>query len=170
MTTTPETDWPYDADQQDPLTELRIPVVGSAWPRWSYIVAFDSGRIDSETFRPTDAEAAMLRSYLDEYIGRWYNGTWKAKLKDRAFDIDGGANGLIFRKWGEGDWAYRRQSWSMGPTYVPEHPRIREQREKPMGPLSLAQVMDRTHAHGDEKPSENWTAWKAAHPEIFGGA
>lgn len=166
---TETTEWPYDADQHDPLTAMRIPVVGSAWPRWYYIVAFDSGRIDDETFRPTDEEAAMLRSYLDEYIDRYYNETWKAKLKDRPFDIDGGANGLIFRKWGEGDWAYRRQSWSMGPTYVPEHPRIRGQREKPMGPLSLVQVMDRTHSHGDEEPSKNWVEWKAAHPEVFGG-
>jgi hypothetical protein len=164
-------EWPYDADEHDPLTKLRIPVVGSAWPRWYYIVAFDSGRLDDETFRPTDLEAAMLRSYLDHYIARWHGESFKAKHRKRPFDIDGGANGLIFRKWGEGDWAYRRRSWQMGPTYFPMNPQIRARQPNgnPLGPLSLAEVMDHTHTVGDE-PMPHWLEWKAAHPEVFGGA
>ena len=55
--------WPYDADEHDPLTALRIPVVGSAWPHWAYIVAFDSGRLDDERTRPTEHETLLLRSY-----------------------------------------------------------------------------------------------------------
>jgi hypothetical protein len=166
--TTEATDWPYDADQHDPLTKLRIPVVGSAWPQWYYIVAFDSGRLDEENHRPTDLEAAQLRSFLDEYINHFYNASYKATLAERPFDIDGGAAGRIFRKWGEDDWGYRIRTWQYGPTYVPEHPRIRSREQNPVGPLTLVEVMDRIHTIGD-KPMAHWAEWKAAHPEVFGG-
>ncbi|WP_157253165.1 hypothetical protein [Nonomuraea typhae] len=163
-----DTGWPYDADQHDPLTKLRIAVVGHAWPRWNYIVAFDTGRLDEELTRPTDQEAAMIVSFLEEYIGHWYNETWKDKLRQRPFDIDGGANGVTFRKWGDNDWGYRRRTWTMGPTYVPTHPRTRSIEKSP-GPLTLLQVMDRIHTMVDEV-SPHWLEWKATHPEIFGEA
>lgn len=161
----PDQDWPYDADQHDPLTALRIPAVGSPWPRWHYIVAFDTGRLDDEPQRPTDHEAQMLASFLQEYIDHWYNATWRHKLGERPFDIDGGANGVVFRKWGDDDWGYRRRTWEYGPTYVPAHPRIRG--EKSPGPLTLLQVMDRTHTFGDDGPMRRWVDWKAAHPDVF---
>jgi hypothetical protein len=155
--------WPFgtDAIEDDPLTALRIAVV-SSHPRWCYLVGFDR---ESDA-RPTDAEAAMLASYLDEYKAYWYGDNWFAqRMADRPIDVDGGANGVIFRKWGDDDWGYRRQSWNRGPLYVPQSPRIRDRYpdEAPLGPLSLEQVMD--HAH-DINPGR-WQQWKAAHPEIF---
>lgn len=56
--------WPFgtDADRDDPLTAMRIAVT-SSHPGWAFLVAFDR---ESEA-RPTDHEAAMLRSFLDEY-------------------------------------------------------------------------------------------------------
>lgn len=153
------TAWQYDADQHDPLTALRIPVV-SAWPDWNYIVAFDR---DSDE-RPTEAEAAMLASFLQQYIDYWYNGSYKARLAERPFDIDGGANGVVFRKYADGDWGYRRRTWTIGPSFVPEHPRFAD---RTLGPLTLAQLMDRIHTGSDDKPSQRWTAWKAQHPEVF---
>lgn len=152
------TDWPYDADRDDPLTALRIPVT-SAWPGWAYIVSFDGAREIGSPARPTDAEAAMLVSFLEHYIDYWYNESFKAKLKARPFDIDGGANGVTFHKYGDNDWAYRRRSWSMGPTFVPSWDRKE--------PLTLEQVMDRAHTFVDEV-SPRWLEWKAAHPEVFG--
>lgn len=163
-------EWPYDADQHDPLTALRIPVVGSAWPGWAYIVALDSGRLDDECFRPTDVEAARLRSFLDEYIAYFYNESYKVTLAELPFDIDGGAAGRIFRKWGPDDWGYRISTWQRGPTYVPAHPRIRAREKNPVGPLTLVKVMDRIHTHGIDEPCARWVEWKAAHPEVFGGA
>lgn len=166
-----ETDWPYDAAQHDPLTALRIPVVSNAWPRWFYIVAFDFDQIDNDGNRPTDAEAAMLRSFLDEYIQHWYRESWIAKMTERPFDIDGSANGLVFRKWGEDDWGFRRRTWEYGPVFWPGPDWYR--RKYGEGPSaeahSLVRVMDRTHSHGDDMPSARWLAWKAAHPDVFGG-
>lgn len=160
---TTETDWPYDADRDDPLTKLRIAAVASAHPRWNYIVAFDTSRSQ----RPTDTEAAMIQSFLCEYIEYWYNERWKARLAERPFDIDGGANGVVFCKWGDGDWGYRRRSWSMGPLYVPQSPRLREIDSSRLGPLDLDRLMDRVHTHGRGEPTTRWLGWKAAHPEVF---
>jgi hypothetical protein len=156
MTTT---DWPYDADQGDPLTELRIPVVCSH-PRWCYLAAFDR---DSEA-RPTDGEARMLASFLQEYIERWYgNGSFRARLAERPFDIDGGANGLVFHKWAVDDWGYRRRTWQTGPVFWPGGPWLASRR----GPLSLDAVFDHIHSFGDRGPAPRWVAWKAAHPDVF---
>lgn len=160
--------WPFEnaADRDDPLTAPRIAVT-SSHPGWAFLVAFDR---ESEA-RPTDAEAAMLRSYLDDYIGHWYNASYKAKLAKRALDADGGANGVVFHKWGEDDWGYRRQSFELGWLFSVVPPACRD-REDPSrwntGPLSLSALMDRMHQHGLAEPSERWEAWKAAHPEVFG--
>lgn len=147
-------EWKFDADQHDPLTALRIPVVSAYGHDWNYIVMFDRDSAE----RPTDSETAMLVSYLGHYIDHWYNDSYKAKLAQRPFDVDGGANGVVFHKYGPDDWGYRRRSWSMGPKFVPAWDRKE--------PSTLAQVMDRIYTFGDE-PSKRWLDWKAAHPEIF---
>lgn len=157
-----------DADLNDPLTALRIPVT-SSHPCWAYLVAFDG---QSEA-RPTDAEAAMLVSYREEYIQRWYNERWKVKLAERQFDVDGGANGVVFHKWAADDWGYRRRSFTQGPTFFPSGPQWRaiqvERGVKLPGPFSLVALMDHIHNHGDE-PNPVWLAWKATHKDVFGGA
>lgn len=158
--------WPFgtDADRNDPLTAVRIAVTGTH-PGWSYLVAFNR---DSPE-RPTDAEAAMLASYLEEYKHRWYGDNWyRAKLAQRALDVDAGANGTIFRKYAPDDWGYRRRTWRQGPLFVPQSPRLREMYpgEAPLGPLSLIQLMDYVHSHSEEV-SPRWLKWKADHPEVF---
>jgi len=155
--------WPYDADEHDPLTKLRIPVT-SAYPRWRYTATFDR---ESEV-RPTDAEARQLASFIEEYREYFFNETYKAKLSKRPFDTD--AKTVIFHKWAEDDWSYRRDSWEYGPFWVPVFPGQRGgQYDAPnwRAPLTLVQVMDRIHTIGDE-PSKRWLDWKASHPEVFG--
>lgn len=168
MTVRPAVDdptWPFgdDADCDDPLTAMRIAVT-SSHPRWSYLVSFD--RQSQE--RPTDAEAAMLASYLDEYKSHWYRPSFAAQLLDRPLDVDGGANGVVFHKWGVDDWGFRRRSYTMGYLYTVVPPTLRATRTDGVrGPLSLLRVLDWLHCHSDNSPSPRWTAWKASHPAVL---
>jgi hypothetical protein len=149
--------WPFenDANRDDPLTELRIAVTNSH-PMWRYLVAFDR---ESEQ-RPTDTEAAMLASYLEEYKHHWYRGSgFQQEMEDRALDVDGGANGVIFHKWGTDDWGYRRQSWTMGPLSWPGWDRDKR--------YSLTELMDHMHTVGGGGPMQRWLDWKDAHVEVF---
>jgi hypothetical protein len=159
--------WPFDADRDDPLTAQRIAVT-SSHPRWCYLVGFDR---ESEE-RPTDHEAAMLASYLDEYRTHWYRPGYRQHMERRPLDVDGGANGVVFHKWAADDWGYRRRSWTMGPIFWPGPAWYRERygHEYPPGggrAYSLAALMDKIHTIVDE-PIKHWVEWKAAHPEVFG--
>ncbi|UQA91212.1 hypothetical protein [Streptomyces halobius] len=159
------TDWPFaeDADRDDPLTRLRIPVTG-VHPRWRYVACFDRESED----RPTDAEAAMLASFIREYIEHWFNQGYQRRLAERALDVDSGCNTVIFHKWGPDDWSYRLDSWQYGPFWVPVAPRLRGGQHDYRGPwkLSLVDVMDHKHTIGDE-PLPRSAQWKAAHPDVF---
>lgn len=165
-----QTDWPYDADQHDPLTALRIPVT-SHYPDWKYTACF---HIDSEV-RPTDLEARQLVSFIDEYREHWFNERWKAKLAERPFDIDSGNPTWIFHKWADGDWSYRVSTWRYGPVWVPVFPNHRgtEYDDRPAwkAPMTLAQVMDqlRRSSSGDGV-SARWLEWKLTHPDVFSEA
>jgi hypothetical protein len=169
--------WPFgtDAKQDDPLTALRIPVVSSFNPSWHYVAAYlgtsdDTGNTFDPPWpfasvdRPTDAEAQMLVSYLQEHRQYWFgNEGYARKMDQRPLDVDSGWNTVVFIKYGVDDWGYRRCSWTYGPTFVPEPPNCTDRR----GPLSLEQVMDRIHSWGDE-PNPRWQQWKAEHPDVFG--
>lgn len=175
------TTWPFgtDAIQDDPLTALRIPVVTGFNPTWRYVAAYLNVVEDGPDYlkgppfgsleRPTDTEAAMLASFLQEHRHYWFNNQGYArKMDQRPLDIDSGWNTTIFIKYAEADWGYRRVSWTYGPTFVPGPPSYRERYPKEAGPdpLTLEKVMDRFHAWGDE-PSPRWQQWKADHPEVF---
>lgn len=159
---TVDTDWPYDADQHDPLTKLRIPVT-SAHPQWRYVATFDrhSGQ------RPTDAEAAQLGSFIQQYIAFFFNDWYKGKLRKLPLDVDSGCVTKTFHKWADGGWSYRVSTWECGPFWVPEGPSRRAQTTDPLGPLSLAEVMDRVHTFGTHGPTAAWASWKAEHPDVF---
>ena len=171
--------WPFetDADRDDPLTALRIPVVGSFRPRWKYVAAYLKPASKTEdTYswcsaeRPTDTEAAMLASFIREYITHYFHEGYQARLAERALDVDSGCVTTVFIKYGEGDWGYRKDTWQYGPTFVPEPPHMRERypNEKPVGPLTLGQVMDRIHHMDTDYPSKRWAEWKASHADVFG--
>ncbi|MTE20317.1 hypothetical protein F0L17_14610 [Streptomyces sp. TRM43335] len=158
----PAEDWPFDADPADPLAELRIPVT-TARPRQPYIACFDR---DSPA-RPTDTEAQMIASFIQQYLHAWHTEDERAHLARQPLDTDPGSIPVIFRKWGDGDWSYRRDSWDYGRIWVPSDPAIRGTTGDPRGlsAHTLLQVMDR--AHGDGHHAPGWEEWKAAHPDVF---
>lgn len=170
------TAWPFesDADEHDPLTALRIPVVSSFNPRWHYVAAYLKPVTDGPDYlqgppfasneRPGDAEAQMLASFLQEHRHYWFgNEGYARKMDQRPLDVDSGWNTTVFIKYGTDDWGYRRCSWTRGPAFVPEPPTFADRK---IGPLGLVQVMDRCHSIGDE-PMRRWTDWKSNHPETF---
>ncbi|MFG3136114.1 hypothetical protein ACGFZA_07810 [Streptomyces sp. NPDC048211] len=169
------TAWPFDTDakRNDPLTVLRIPVVTSFKPRWKYIAAYidvDTSKYSwGSTERPTDAEAEMIGSFIEEYKHHWFRESYHRKLAERPLDVDSGCNTTIFIKYGPDDWGYRRCSWEHGPLFVPSGPTLRGTKHeyaKNAGPLSLEQVMDLCHTVSEE-PMPHWLKWKADHSEIF---
>jgi hypothetical protein len=168
MMTDKTDEWPYDADRDDPLTALRIPVVDSPHPHWAYIVALDTGaKRGKEWLRPTDLEATQLQSFLRQYIEHWYTPFWKDRLTERPFDIDCQANGVVFYKYDDGDWAYRKNSWEQ-PLYWPSYPAARPLKQP--AALTLVELMDQIYS-SDTDPGgvrPKWAEWKAAHPEVFG--
>jgi hypothetical protein len=162
MSAKTDVEWRYDARQDDPLTELRIPVVGTVFPQWNYLVSLCINE-DPDTYlwygeRPTDNEAKLIRSLID-YERDWYNETWRTRELDaRPFDIDGGFNSIALIKRGPGDWAFRRRTWEYGPTLVPFTLQGHRESEDP---VDLPALLDRIHSH-----SRRWDEWKAAHPEV----
>lgn len=164
--------WPFgtDAIQDDPLTALRIPVVTSFNPGWKYIAAYidvDTSRYGwGSAERPTGQEAAVLASYIDEYIHYFLGDRERQRMLKRPLDVEGCVITRVFVKYGPDDWGYRVTTWQYGPLFVPTGPTVRgkehEYAKRP-GPLSLEQVMDLDH---DIYPAR-WQKWKADHPDVF---
>lgn len=163
------TEWPYDARRDDPLTDLRIPVTTSH-PQWYYTIAF-AGRSDDlfdddKNDRPDEVETEQLASYLEFLLSNLFE-SYRARLRERPFDIGVNNATRVFRKWGPDDWSYRLSSWHL-PPYSPPAPSSRGSGT----PLSLAQVLDRAEYSDGRNGSRSkpWLAWKSAHPEVFGDA
>jgi hypothetical protein len=162
----PDDDWPFDADQHDPLAKLRIPVVRNAYPRWKYevcVVIIDPAdtSLDARTFgpalRPDDREVKQILAELD-YRMAYYNESWTAKMRRRPLDVDGSTNTLVLQKLAEGDWRYRRMSFEHGlwPFY--------NMTER----FTLEALLDHVNDFGGTV-NEKWAAHKARYPGVFTG-
>lgn len=163
--------WPFgvDADEHDPLAALRIPVVTSFNPQWKYIAAWigvDTSRYSwGSAERPTDAEAAMLASYIDEYIAYFLGDQERKRMLKRPLDVEGRVVTRVFVKYGPDDWGFRVVTWDGG-SFLPPRPSTRGteyEHPKYPGPLTLEQVMDVAHGIYPKR----WVDWKKAHPEVF---
>jgi len=159
------TDWPYTEDgvQQGDFTEqFRYPIVNTSHPRWCYIttvVVFGESDYRPPSLRPTDDELRIIASFHQEYIGYWYRDSWKRRMAEKPFDLDGQANGRYLIKRAEGDWAYRKMTWTSGPLFAPQFGSTET--------LDLIPLLDRIHDWGDGEIRPAWLKWKADHPEVF---
>lgn len=126
--------------------------------------------IDIESVMPTDAEVDQIVAYQDFVVHRFYRGP--AVLDRRRPPQISGHNTAILIKgdaWhsnGAAGWAYRRITWSVGPSFFP----WRDTVEPVAPPWSLLQVLD--HINGvfparSEADGSTWRAWKAEHHRIF---
>ncbi len=151
------TDWPCDADRDDPLAALRIPVT-SAWPDWPYLTAFDR----KSAARPDDAEAEMIASYIGYQRQRWFSDRQQRRMLERPLDTHTGRDlsTLVLHKRGPGQWAFRRHSWTTGPIFWPV-PGSREALCMP-----LVAILDHIEADPGGGVLEHWRSWKSAYQEI----
>lgn len=139
----------------------RIPIVSYEWTRWNYITAIVAGEGADGTYgNPTDVEITIAASFHDEYIEKWYRPGWLNSMRaEHPFDVDGGANGRYLCKYQNGGWGVKARSWEHAarPAFDAE-------------PHTLIQALDRFNRVGTDSVSTRWLEWKAAHPNIFGGA
>lgn len=147
--------------QTDLATNLRVPLVTSSHPRWTYVTAIvvgeDMPKGDYEGMLPTEAEVRMVASFCDEYRERTYRPGFAALMRDFApFDIDSSANLGYLRKDDAGGWHYRKRTWRSGPMWSTPHEGA-----------TLVELLDHIKTYGGEV-DRAWTEWKAAHPEVFG--
>lgn len=138
----------------------------------------DRGQLDGAT-EPDRDEVAMIRSYIefmcldfygmpfDQFVERW------SSEGSKPYAAISGHNTVTFLRRARGDWAYQRFTWRSGPPWVPM--RYQDREPRPEVRLTLAELLDRINAYGnsimdaDYRRNPRWDAWKAAHPEVFGG-
>ena len=117
---------PHDdisAEQTAIATTLRVPLLATSQPRWSYItgVVVGTGDCPDNGIVPTDSEIRTIADLLEEYCCRWYRTSFRAEMKRRGpFDIDGAANLGYFLKRPIGGWVYRKRTWDRGPYWAPD--------------------------------------------------
>jgi hypothetical protein len=156
----------FDADTEHPWAkQWRIPRVTTTHPRWRYEVALVVPMVtdlpttypERELLEPAEADAPIIGSYID-YRRDYYREGWKAKMLERAFDVDDSTNTVILGLTAQG-WKYRRASYEHGlwPFWnMPE-----EQAKYPGTPAGLVALLDHINWAG------KWPEWKAAHSEVF---
>lgn len=145
--------WLYDADRDDPLTQLRIPVTGM-WPERTYLLVFDRG----SACRPDEAEARQLTSCLDYLRQAWFPEAERRRMLARPFDVNRWTDHatLVLRKYGSGTWAYRYTHWPEEVPFWPVPPFCEQHIA-----VTLEQVLDKV------REEEDWRRWKGDHPQEF---
>lgn len=151
------TRWKYDAERSHRLVPFRIPVTPGV-PGHGYLVALHK---ESQQ-EPTWAEVEMIVSFIEFHRQSWYTTSERKALDREPFDICSGVNTVIFHKYAQNDWAYRRRMWEPH-RLVPPSPRVST---RVVGPCTLPEIMDEVNAKND--CHRLWRLWKEEHPEVFG--
>ncbi|GAA4626767.1 hypothetical protein GCM10023196_036350 [Actinoallomurus vinaceus] len=146
-------EWPYDADRDDPLTQLRVPVAPLK-PNTPYLVSFDRG----SAARPNDVEASVIASYIDYERQYWFPVDYQRRLQESPLDVDDYHNTMTLHKYGPDHWAYRRATWEY------PHPLLDPAKDQtPDKHLSIVALLDQVRVG----PEIRWARWKRQRPELF---
>jgi len=143
-----DVDGDISPEQTEHALSLRIPFLTTSHPRWNYITGIVVGSADrSSSFWidqgliPTDDEVSEVGELLTSYNTYYRQSFLDAMRQFAPYDIDGGANGMYFRKVSEGDWVYRKRSWE-SPQWHPFRPvGIDNPYKEPDEPMSLTAVI-----------------------------
>ncbi|PIQ74665.1 MAG: hypothetical protein CO002_01040 [Candidatus Portnoybacteria bacterium CG_4_8_14_3_um_filter_44_10] len=121
--------------------------------------------MDSQSAMPTDQELAILASYQEFVVKKWYFDPDPERILAAPFPAIEGYNTVIFLKGNEHrpngpeGWCFRRMTWVTGPTFAPTFATSLPQ----PAPWTLVQVIDCVEYLG----KKYWEEWKKEHPDIF---
>lgn len=115
-----DTDGDISPQQTELATSLRIPILATAHPRWSYITGIVVGDdIPDHGIMPTEDEIRQVAAHLESYC-EYYNGGFRAAMRNFApYDIDDGANLGYYLKRPDGCWTWRKRTWE-SPRFSPK--------------------------------------------------
>lgn len=119
--------------------------------------------LDHKSVLPTDAEAALIRSYTEFIIRKIYYPYLVEEILREG--VEGHNTTLLVKgpEWpscGMRGWAYRRMMWTQGPTFYP----CRETTKPFPPPWDLIQLFD----HIESTIPKRWEEWKADHAAMVG--
>lgn len=120
--------------------------------------------LDSQSAMPTDQELAIIASYQEFVVKKWYCGDPEIILAE-PFPAMEGYNTVILLKGNEHrpngpeGWSFRRMTWVTGPTFIPTFATSSPQ----PAPWTLVQVLD----YIEDLGKKYWEEWKKEHPDIF---
>lgn len=125
-------------------------------------------RVARDSLFPEPEEIKALSSFQRYQMQRWYGKTPEEFLSKYPDTAIGGNNTItfikIYTKWHSGDdeykegWAYRRDTWSIGPYYFPK---IDSNMSLPI-PFNIVELMDHINSV-DGVIGKRWAQWKDEH-------
>lgn len=149
--------------------EHRVPVVTSL-PMWMYEAALlvpthaEGGTPDPDAFRlretvwPTDAEAAVIGSYIDYRMTYYREGYHR---RERALDVDDSTNTVTFTKTDRG-WVYSRLTYRG--SFYPRYDQPQFSGDK----AGLIALITSLHMFGSGTDVyEPFAAWMDKHPDVW---
>lgn len=134
--------------QTDFATKLRVPFLATPYPsrdyRFGIIVGFDDWPLRGEI--PTNEEVEVIASVRNAYTDYFFPepNAFRTEMEGFApYDIEGGHPCRYFIKRADGGWAFRVNTWSRGPEFVPW---VTEPA------MTLAEIIDLADLHYERLP------------------
>lgn len=152
-----------DVDMNHPwVQQHRLPVIEFMNPIYGYLVSVVVPSEDQEKSKfymltsPTDKDAEVLGSFLEYTKERQqYRQGFLLGMEELPLDLDNTFNTISIMKRKDGTWAYKRSSWTQGPS-----PQVGWDKQC----NSVIEILD--YIENDcmtNQPNEKWTAWKRDH-------
>lgn len=139
--------------------QYRLPVIEFMNPNYGYLVAVTVPTAEQEASKfymltsPTDDEAKIIGSFLEYTKSRQqYRQGFPLGMLELPLDLDNTFNTISIMKRKDGTWAYKRTSWTQGPS-----PQIGWDKQC----NSVVEILD--YIENDcmtGKANDKWTAWK----------
>lgn len=135
--------------------EHRVPIEGDYY----WIV-----NLDARCIEITPAEMTLVRGYTEMIVSTFYREPFRSQaLEDPIGCKVSGHNTVTLLKRADGDWAYRRHTWTQGPRYMPPGNVPEYDRFWPMDLPTLLRRIETSSWGVDDaaRASVRWMEWSA---------